>query len=199
MSMPDDDGGDLSVQLNWPEDPAVSPAPIFNPEVDESRPAFGEPATHVDARLDALASLDVSGQAPEEIAGRVDYALSEIVSVLRSMNEMIKNATEESMSALDERMTALRTAIMSMLASRQAGDQRAQSALTDALAATRENTDSMAEEIKALRRRITVKGNRGPVVPDDAVDELVQRVADEVEIRIAAALKPKPAAKKRRA
>ena len=219
MAMADEEHGDpeeISVRLEWPVDPL------------EATPVDGEsdPLARLEARLAALEDrgLPDGGGASEVLAAiedvsvRLDFLSTELVEVMRQMNDTVNHAIQENTAALDDRVTGLRTAVMSMLASRQTDEQRTQRrdrevlvakieedmraisrSLTEAIAASRTQSDVFADrvaaELQALRRRIPVKG-RDAAIDDRTIEDIVARVSDEVEIRVAAALKPKTVRKK---
>jgi hypothetical protein len=193
MATARDDRGDLSVELDWPADPLSDRA-----EHDERD--ISEDVVHdVASRLDVLETAAVEGE---------DHLVADVVDVLRAMHETLRRSIDENLAALDDRIAALRTAMMSMLASRQADDQHSQRRDRDELVeALQQELDVLAQkvdtsfedvaaELKSLRRRMTVRGGAGASLDEPTMEELVARIADEVEIRVAAALKPK-AAKRR--
>lgn len=231
MAMADDERDDLSVRLDWPVDPLAE-----TPVGDDP-----DPLVRLENRLAALESREVpDGQAMsrevtaaiDDVSARLDYVATELIEALRNMNETfrlafddtadavrqlndtVSHAIQENTAALDDKVSGLRTAIMSMLASRQAEEQRVQRrereallakleqdlttisrGLTEAIAAARTQSDVFADrvaaELQALRRRIPVKGRGTGAVDDKAVDAIVSRVADEVEIRVMEAVRPK--------
>jgi hypothetical protein len=218
MATVGDGRDDLSIRLEWPVDTLNTPPPAPAPT-----PEREDPLAPVAARIEALAGkADARTAEPEDVVGairdlrsRLDAVTSEIVEALRSMYEALLRSLDENTTVLDERIAGLRTAMMGMLASRQAEDQRTlhrerealvahveeemkmiAGKLTEAASVGRAQSDVFADrvaaELQSLRRRIPLKGRDASTIDDDTIDDLVSRVADEVEIRIAAALKPRP-------
>ena len=220
MTMADEEHSDpeeIPVRLEWPVDPLAA-----TPVDGQS-----DPLTRLEARLAALedrsipdggASSEVLA-AIEDVSVRLDYLSTELVEVVRQMNDTLSQAIQANTATLDDRVTGLRTAVMSMLASRQTEEQRTQRrdrevlvakieedmsaisrGLAEAIAAARTQSDVFADrvaaELQALRRRIPVRGRESAAFDDGMVDDIVARVSDEVEIRVAAALKPKPLRKR---
>lgn len=192
----DDHRDDLSVKLDWPVDPlAVGPVD----DHDES-----DPLTRLEARLAALEERPESdgagtsrevASAVDDLSARLDYVATELIEALRSMNQMMamlasRQAEEQRTHRRDwEGLVAKIETDMSVISRR----------LTEAIAAARTQSDVFADrvaaELQALRRRMPVKG-RSSAIDDRAVEEIVTRVADEVEIRVVAAIKPRTARKK---
>ncbi len=111
----------------------------------------------------------------------------------RREREAIIGRVEQDMTSLAQSVSEATDTASRALSEAVAGTSRT---LTEALAASRTQSDVFADrvaaELQALRRRIPVKANTdGHAMDDSTMEELVSRVADEVEIRIAAALKPK--------
>jgi hypothetical protein len=215
MATVGDDRDDLSIRLEWPTDTLNAPAAISERQ---------DPLAPVTARIKALA--DRAGARPGEevedvedairdLWGRLDAMTSELVEALRSTREALQRSRDDDTAVLDERIAGLSAAMMAMLASRQAEEQRTlrrerkallahvdeemkviAGKLMEAASVGRAQSDVFADrvaaELQSLRRRIPLKGRDASTIDNDAIDELVSRVADEVEIRIAAALKPKP-------
>jgi len=92
--------------------------------------------------------------------------------------------------------TALNQQVAALAASVGEGMSTTARSLTESVAASRAQTDVFADrvaaELQALRRRIPVKPKAdGHAIDDATIEALVNRISDEVEIRVAAALKPK--------
>ena len=240
----DDHRDDLSVRLEWPVDPLAA-TPDDTEDTDplvrlEARLAALEDRASPDG--DTM-SREVAG-AIDDVSARLDYVATELIEALRAMNDTmreldeslrqsiddtadamrvltdtLRQAVDENTAALEDRVTGLRTAMMAMLASRQAEEQRTQRrdretmvakieedmnaisrTLAEAIAASRTQSDVFADrvaaELQALRRRIAVKG-RSSSIDDRVVDDIVSRVSDEIEIRMTAAIKPKSTSRKR--
>src|SRR5207245_1463305 len=119
------------------------------------------PGARLEARLEALAQ-GAAGADPDDVNARIDFVVGQVVAALRDLGEVVRRTGDETIAALDERITGLRTATMAMLASRQAAEQRTQRALNEAVAASRAQGDLFSErvatELQALRRRLPVKG-----------------------------------------
>ncbi len=185
---------EISVRLEWPIDPlAATPSDM---ETD--------PVARLEARLAALESRGVTdggslsrevSEAIEDVSTRLDYLGTELVDALRHLNDGLMRAVRETTATIDDRVAGLRTAMMAMLASRQAEEQRTQRRDRDVLVTKiEEGFAHVAAELQALRRRIPVKG-RSSSLDDRTIEDIAMRVSDEVEIRMAAALKPKPGRK----
>jgi len=222
--MASDDHGDLSIQLDWPEDPLAERG-VPDDAKPRPRPAGDEQlASRLDVLEEPFAPEGTFEETPltaEDVAARLDHVVAEIADVLRAINDTLRRSADENIAALDERITGLRTAVMAMLASKEAedkrGDRRERESLVarleeemstlsrsvnDALATARAHSDTVAErvaeELQALKRRLPVRGaSRGDVgLDDDAIEALANRLADEVEIRVAATLRAKPVKKR---
>ena len=207
---------DLSVRLDWPVDP-LAPEPT-SPR-DDAYTSDPTPAAPVETRFELLEELPPrSTDAHDDLPGAVEEIAERLDQVALEVRDALRRASAENLAAIEDRIANLRTAIMSMLASRQTEDQNSQRreretlmsnvteemsvisrTLTEAVATSRAQgdvfADKVAAELQALRRRIPVKG-KSSGIDDATMDELVTRVADEVEIRVAAALKPKPTRRK---
>jgi hypothetical protein len=201
MATAGDDRDDLSVRLDWPEDPLTTPPKPHRLDVGVPTDAVGD---RLDGLRERVTRQRSEGATVEDVVAQLDYAVSEMIGTLKAMNEAWRRSADDMRMAVDGSIGDLRTAIMSMLAARQADEQRATRRTADelldrveqALAASREQSDAavsaVTTELQSLRRRIPVAGKGGGAGLDDAsIDDLVTRVADEVEIRVAAALKPK--------
>ena len=175
MEPVDDEHTDLSVKLEWPEDP-LAEAPVDEPP----KPAPEDP---IEARLAALEHL-IEGAAPggghatiDDIAARLDRVASEVVQALRAINDTLQRALKESDASVDRRLRAISTEIQKVVAT-----------------AKREREiygSELADEMKAWRRRLPTKpSGKTPALTESSMDELVMRLADEMEIRVVAALKP---------
>ena len=57
--------------------------------------------------------------------------------------------------------------------------------------------DELTAELKAWRRKLPTKGPSGGAISEPAMEELVNRLADEMEIRLFATLKKSGVTKKR--
>src|SRR5690348_3240680 len=101
MTMAGEEHNELSVKLDWPEDPIAAPVPIYNPEAEE------DPAARLDARLDALAQGAIDADS-DDINARIDFVVAQVVGALRDLSDTIRKTTEENVAALDERISALR-------------------------------------------------------------------------------------------
>src|SRR5438094_967712 len=151
MAMAGNEGNDLSVKLDWPEDPISAPLPIYSPDDGE------DPGARLEARLEALTEGAAHAD-PDDLNARIDFVVSQVVAALSDLSAVVRKTSEDTVAALDERISALRTATMSMLASRQAAEQRTQRALNEAVAASRAQSDVFSErvasELQSLRRRL---------------------------------------------
>jgi hypothetical protein len=182
---------DLSVRLEWPDDP-------LEPVEEAPEPAPPEPAA-IDERVEALenAVATTDSASLEATVVRLEYIAAQTVDALRALHDTVQGLIEKNTAAIEEQVGDLRTAIMSMLASRDADEQksrrrerdglvgRIEDAVADLHARNADLAKEIGEEIRSLKRRLPVRASGG-AEERDQLDELVTRVADEVEIRIAA-------------
>ncbi|MBA3652999.1 MAG: hypothetical protein H0W70_02270 [Actinobacteria bacterium] len=165
-------------------------------------------------------AVDEQADGLGELRGLLHQSVEDNSDVARQLTDALNARFDETNSVVDDRVAGVRTALMAMLASREADEQRTQRrerealvgkveedlaaisrTMTEAIASSRAQSDVFADrvaaELQALRRRIPVKGRDVAVTTIDAtaMDELVTRLADEVEIRVAA-VTPKPARRK---
>jgi hypothetical protein len=180
MEPVDDERTELSVNLEWPEDP-LADAPV------ELAPEPAEPGDPIEARLAALERV-MEGTAPggghatvDDVMERLDRVAVEIVQALRAINDTLQRALKQSDASVDKRLRALGVDIAQM---------------TEAARSQREiYGEDLAAELKAWRRRLPAKPSaKKPRFEESELDDLVTRLADEIEIRLAAI---RPANKKR--
>jgi hypothetical protein len=172
MAPADESSDDLSVTLDWPVDPLTGESAS-----DESARGNVEADGTLDARLAAIestigAALDEgTAAALETVAGRLDQLTAEVVGVLRSLNDSVRDIRAElrkDIAAMVEKNTSRRTIF----------------------------GDELAAELTAWRKKFPTKGPTGAPISEPLMEELVSRLADEVEIRLFAALKKSGALKK---
>ena len=113
---------------------------------------------------------------------RVDHVTTEMVKVLRNLNNSLRRSRDQNIAALDERVAELRADIAALM--EKTTSQRAMFG------------DDLAGELKTWRRRFPAKTPLGKV-DEKAMEDLTTRLADEVEIRVVAALKKSGFVKKR--
>jgi hypothetical protein len=168
---------DLTVRLEWPDDPLVHASEP--PPADDSE-------QRVEALEQAVEDLPEPGSDVESLEAavvRLEYIAAEIVQALRGMNDNLQRLAADNRSSIQKSMTRMESVVTAMQA--QNG----------------EFTRQVSGELKALRRRLPLRASAGETVDGaDDLEELVARVADEVEIRVAAAVnKPSKPRSPRRA
>jgi len=161
MTMADDERSDLSVSLEWPEDPLDEP----------SLTTGDDPIARLEARLAELEDRErpvndgmsrLVSAAIDEMSTRIDFIATELLEALRAMDATIRDV-RDAVRQLETRVSAATT------------------------------------EMQKPREAPAARGGTKAAKIDEAtIEELVTRVSDEVEIRVAAALKPKPQARTRR-
>ena len=198
---------ELSVDLEWPDDPL---APSGGQRQHEE---LRDVAGRLD-RVEAwLGESDGSGElSMDDLAQRLDYLGGEIIAALRTLHDTVGNLGQPIVESVDKRITSLHSALISALAARQTDDERGGQDREDLLAAVAATTEEIRGELEAIRRRVKLQPERaapaakrggasstgGGGMDEATMDELVMRVADELEIRLVAALKPAPAAGRKR-
>lgn len=183
MAEPDDtaaanDPTDLTVRLQWPQDPLMRAPDMAAP---------GDAGDRLDDLEKALAALprdlgDLPGlerrfRSLEELIVKTDGAL-------RALNAAVESWVERNTAVIDDRMNALLA--------------RVEGAVAEVQAHNDEFIDRVSKDLNGMRRRLqlTVTPGTAPASDDGFIEELVTRVADEVEIRIAAT-KSKPSRRTR--
>lgn len=218
MSLERDDPG-LSIRLEWPDDPVlqtpVARGESADPETLARRFAAAEEAANEIAGADAAEVADRIDRAVRHIlnllqdllqayTARSDATLEAVDGRIADLLNSVTLMLDTRLASDDERQTTMETRFGARAdeLERKANEQA--HVIADHLAAlgrqfsevakemqerSELQADALASGLRDLRRRIAV-GRGG--VDDRFIDELVTRVADEVEIRIAATAKPKP-------
>ncbi len=170
MTTAEEASDDLSVRLEWPVDPLARDTPERHDEETDD--------AELVTRLASLEATIKEGAAAEaalhDLEARLDLVTKELVGVVKALNDTLQKTRDQTIGAVDRRVTALRKDIEAMVAAN--GDERAAFG------------QELAAELKAWRRRLPTKNPVGKV-DAAAIEEMVTQVADEVEIRVAAALK----------
>lgn len=172
MTSADEPIDDLSVSLDWPVDPLT--AASTDGDTDE---AGGDTTAAIAARLASIESTigtaldEGTAAALDALAARLDQLTTDVVGVLRSLSDNVRDSRAQlrrDIASMVESNTARRTVF----------------------------GDELAAELTAWRRKLPTKSPTGAAISEPLMEELVSRLADEVEIRLFAALKKSGALKK---
>jgi ABC-type transporter Mla subunit MlaD len=199
---------ELSVDLEWPVDPLLpAPAAVNEHEREQEREPETEwdeqPPPDIETIIHKLersvppsarrAADDTAGMI-DELSAQLDYVASEVVEALRAMNETTARLAARFESRIGDSERTQRKERERVLGHLDKQVEKMARQFDDALAAVNAQTDALvdqvAAELEALRRRIPTRSATAMGLDEDAIDDLVTRVADEVEIRLAA-LNPK--------
>lgn len=207
-----DDGADDDDEL-VDEDQVRLLAPLVE-RIDTLRDALGGQALPP-RRVARSGDLgDVVDQL-DDLVAVLQYLTAELLDVLAGALDRVLAAglpTAEDVGqtvavVVDDRLVTLRSGLMSMITAQNEDAQRERKRDRDAIVTSLRDeiddvvtaaTDPLVDELKALRRRMPVSGKPKALADagsdsdlDEAfLDELVERVADEVELRVVAATDP---------
>jgi hypothetical protein len=124
----------------------------------------------------------------EDLSAQLDYVATELIEALRSMNDTLRLALDdtadalrrlndtltqtvhESTTTIDEKVGSLHTAVMSMLSSRPNGEQRPVTAVPDVFAPKIE--EEMAKMSVAVTEAVAAARAQGDVFADRVAAEL---------------------------